>query len=227
MAIVGRNSDRLNEVAEQIKSADLPTPLTIVADVTKDGQRIVDETIKHFGKLNVLVNNAGISVHDSIYDMDITEFDRVFDTNVRSIMILTQLCVPHLEATKGNIVNISSIASLKPLPGLTGYCTAKAALDQFTKCCALDLAPKSIRVNAINPGVVRTPIFQKTGMTDEAVEKLFEQVKKEYPVGRVGEVSDTSEAIAFLADDKRASFLNGVILPVDGAATIAGVGYRN
>ncbi|XP_055325833.1 uncharacterized oxidoreductase TM_0325-like [Sitodiplosis mosellana] len=226
VAIVGRNEKGLAEVAEQIKNSGSSSPLQIVADVTKDGERIVDETIKQFGRLDVLLNNAGISVHNTICDMNCADFDRVFDTNVRSVITLTQLCLPHLEKTKGNIVNVSSIAGLKPIPTLTAYSISKAALDQLTRCCALDLASKGIRVNAVNPAVIQTPIFQKVGMTDEMVEKLFEQVKSTYPVGRVGKVTDTSAAIAFLADNEIASFFTGINLPVDGGAMVAGVGYK-
>lgn len=151
VAIVGRNEKRLNEVAEEIKKSGLARPLAIVADVTKDAERIVDETIKQFEKLDVLINNAGIGKQDNVIDADLSEFDRIFDTNIRSVIKLTKLCVPHLEKTKGNVVNVSSDAGLKPVEYLMSYCMSKAALNQFTRCSALDLAPKGIRVNAINP----------------------------------------------------------------------------
>ncbi|XP_055302818.1 uncharacterized oxidoreductase TM_0325-like [Sitodiplosis mosellana] len=223
VSIVGRNEKRLNQVAEQIKSAGSPAPLVIVADVTKDAQRIVDETIKHFGKLDVLLNNAGVVIQDNVAEINLSEFDRIFDTNVRSVITLTKLCIPHLEKAKGNIVNVSSIAGLKAIPNVLTYCMSKAALDQFTKCSALDLASKGIRVNAINPAVIRTPIFQTVGVPVEAVEQMFEEYKTKYPVGRVGEVADTSAAIAFLADNKTASFLTGILFPVDGGSMVAGV----
>lgn len=214
VSIVGRNEKRLNEVGEKIKSVGASV-YPIVADVTKDAERIVNETVHHFGKLDVLVNNAGIVIQDNVSGIDLTEFDRIFDTNVRSILILTKLCVPHLEKTKGNIVNVSSIAGLKAVPNVLTYCMSKAALDQFTKCSALDLAPKGIRVNSINPAVIRTPIFQTIGVPMDVAEEMFEQYKSKYPVGRVGEVTDTSAAIAYLADAK-SSFLTGLLLPVDG-----------
>lgn len=151
VAIVGRNEKRLNTVAEEIKNLGLVTPLAIVADVTEDAERIVDETIEQFGKLDVLINNAGIVIQDNVVQVNISEFDRIFDTNVRSAIKLTKLCVPHLEKTKGNVVNVSSVAGLKAFQNIMSYCISKAALDQFTKCTALDLAPKGIRVNSINP----------------------------------------------------------------------------
>lgn len=217
VAIVGRNAERLHKVADQIKASGAPTPFAIVADVTKDSERIVDETVKHFGKLDVLVNNAGIVSYDTTSTMQMTEFDRLFDTNVRSIINLTKLCVPHLEKTKGNVVNVSSVSGMMPVSAITSYCMTKAALDQFTKCSALDLAPKGIRVNSINPAGVRT--FQLNPEQHEQMIKSFETM---YPIGRIGETSDTNAAIAFLADDTTASFLTGILLPVDGGALVGG-----
>lgn len=222
VSIIGRNEKRLNEVAEEIKKSGSPAPLAIVADVTKDAERIVDETIKYFGKLDVLVNNAGIFVMDNVVEANMSEFDRIFDTNVRSIITLTKLCVPHLEKTKGNIVNISSVAGLKPLRNKLTYCMSKAALDQFTKCSALDLAPKGIRVNAINPAAIRTPIFDTFGLDAQQAEQMLKEFEKKYPVGRIGLVSDTSAGIAYLADEKSASFLTGILLPIDGGSMAAG-----
>lgn len=223
VSIIGRSEKRLSEVAEQIKQSGALAPLAIVADVTKDAKRIVDETIKYFGQLDVLINNAGIVITDTATKVQMPEFDRIFDINVRSVIILTKLCVPHLEQTKGNIVNVSSIGGLKPIRTVMSNCMTKAALDQFTKCSALDLASKGIRVNSINPSVIRTPIFETLGIPSQHVEKMLEDYKNKYPVGRIGNVSDTNAAIAFLADDKSASFLTGILLPVDGGCLIAGV----
>lgn len=216
VSIVGRNEQRLNQVAEQIKSDGSPAPLTIVSDVTKDAERIVDETVKHFGKLNILINNAGFGIQDNVTDVNLSEFDRVFDTNVRSVITLTKLCVPHLEKTKGNIVNISSVLGIKVLPNFMTYCMSKAAINQFTKCSALDLAPKGIRVNSVNPAAIRTSFLEVLGATHEQSDQMYEAMKGQYPLGRVGEVADTSAAIAYLADNNLASFLTGIILTVDG-----------
>ncbi len=113
IALVDRNKKNVLDVAEQIKNSGLPIPLAIVADVTTGAERIVNETIEHFGKLNVLVNNVGIGQFDNITDVQMDKFDLIFDVNVRSVVKLTQLAVPHLKKTKGNIVNTSSIAALQ------------------------------------------------------------------------------------------------------------------
>lgn len=219
IAIVGRNEQRLNAVAEQIIQSGSPKPLPIIADVTKDAERIINDTISHFGRLDVLVNNAGIVFSDTVIDFNVANFDRILNTNLRSAMILTSLAVPHLEKTKGNIVNISSVAGIKALDIYTSYCITKAGLDQFTKCTAITLGPKGIRVNSVNAGLIRTPIFETIGMTEENVEKFFKERNKDYLVGRIGEVSDTSSAIAYLAS---APFITGVLLPVDGGSLCSG-----
>ncbi|XP_055310183.1 3-oxoacyl-[acyl-carrier-protein] reductase FabG-like [Sitodiplosis mosellana] len=188
------NAKGLEDVTKQIKSVGGSTPLQVVAYVTKDAKRIVDETIKQFGKFDVLLNNAGNSNHDKIQDLKMEDFDRVFNTNVRSVVILTQLCVPHLEENEGK------------------YC-------EYFQHRRIET---NFHTNCIHPAVIRTPIFGNVGMNEETANKLFEQVKKAYPVGRVGEVSNTSEAIAFLADNEGTSFLTGIFLSVDGGSMVAG-----
>lgn len=222
VVIVGRNEKKLKEVADQIKKSGSPAPLAIVADVTKDAKRIIDETVKHFGKLDVLVNNAGFGIADNAAEADLSEFDRVFDTNVRSVINLTKLSVPHLEQTKGNVVNISSVAGIRAIAGFMTYCMSKAALDQYTRCASLDLAPKGIRVNSVNPAAVRTSFIEALGMSKEASDSIYEGLKDQYPVGRVGEVADTSAAIAFLANNETSSFLTGITITVDGGSVVAG-----
>lgn len=223
VSIVDKNGERLNEVAKEIKDSGATPPLSIVADVTKDAERIVQETINHFGQLDVLINNAGIVNMDTVIGVNLSEFDRVFDVNVRGAIILTKFSVPYLEKTKGNVLNVSSVGGLKAKVNSMTYCMSKAALDQFTKCSALDLAPKGIRVNSINPAIVRTRLFESYGSDENQYEQRLEDRKNRYPLGRVGEVSDTSAAIAYLADNDLASFLTGVLLPVDGGAMVAGV----
>lgn len=221
LALVGRDEQRLNNVADQIKAAGSPTPLIIVADVTVDSERIINETIQHFGQLNILINNAAILTKNNIETIDLADYDRIMDTNVRSVIALTKLAVPHLEKTKGNILNVSSAAGLRPKANVLAYCISKSAISMFTKCTALELAPKGIRVNGICPVTIRTPIFETSGYVADDTNEFFDSFKNIYPVGRVGEVSDTSYAIQFLVDDA-ASFFTGMLLSVDGGALTAG-----
>lgn len=204
VSIVGRNEKRLNEVAEQIIKSGSPKPLPIVADVTKDAKHIIDETVKQFGQIDVLVNNAGVFRVDSVTDFNVNEYDKLMDINLRSAIVLTNLAVPYLEKTRGNVINVSSDSGITAYGNYLSYCVSKAGLDHFTKCAAIGLAEKKVRVNSINPGDIRTPIFETIGLD---VKDYFEKAEKMYLVGRVGEVSDTSAAIEFLATQ---SFINGI-----------------
>lgn len=225
ISIVDLNEKGLQETADKIQQSNKPAPLSIVADVTQNAERIVNETIEYYGKLDILINCAGIGNFDNASSIDMSVFDKVIDINLRSIVNLTRLCVPHLEQTNGNIVNVSSTGGLKPMPSTMSYCVSKAALNQFTRCCALDLAPKRIRVNAINPAAIRTPIFQKSGITEKESQEMDKLAKRFFLVGRMGEVSDTTAAIAYLANDETASFLTGILLPVDGGLLTSGKNF--
>lgn len=216
VAIVGRDATKLNGVSQRIIDAGSAKPLEIVADVTKDADQIINKTIEHFGKLNVLVNNAGIAEFCQEPLGTVEAYDRIMNTNVRSVLVLTKLAASHLEKTKGNVVNISSIAGTIVMTHATAYAMSKAAIDHFTRCAAIELAPMGIRVNAVSPGAIETPILQKTGVD---VGNFVEGCKLSYPVGRIGQVNDTSEAIAFLASDA-ATFITGHLLTVDGGKTL-------
>lgn len=105
ISLVDRNEIGLIEISDQIKSAGAPDPLFIVADVTTDAERIIGDTVNHFGKLDILINNAGIVARNSVETIDLDEYDRIMNVNVRIIVVLSKLSVPHLEKTKGNILN--------------------------------------------------------------------------------------------------------------------------
>jgi NAD(P)-dependent dehydrogenase (short-subunit alcohol dehydrogenase family) len=109
----------------------------------------------------------------SILTMKMEDYDLSMDTNVKSIINLTQLCVPHLIATKGTIVNVSSVTGSRSFPNVLPYCISKAALDQFTKCIALELADKGVRVNSVNPGVTITQLHKRSGQNDEQYAKVL------------------------------------------------------
>lgn len=152
LVLVGRNLENLQKVASECSSTE--KILTVQADVTKpeDGKRIVDEAIARFNSIDVLVNNAGILETGTIENTSLEQYDRVMDTNMRSIYNLTMLAVPHLIKSEGNVVNVSSVNGIRSFPGVLAYNISKAAVDQFTRCVALELAPKKVRVNSVNPG---------------------------------------------------------------------------
>ncbi|XP_034190159.2 3-oxoacyl-[acyl-carrier-protein] reductase FabG-like [Osmia lignaria lignaria] len=214
LALSGRNAQNLNAVSEKCKPNKtfmVTGELTNEADV----KNIVESVVKHYGKLDILVNNAGVLENGSIENLSLEQHDRIFNVNVRSLMHMTMLAVPHITKTKGNIVNVSSVAGLRAFPGILSYCMSKAAVDQFTRCVALELAPKQVRVNAVNPGVVITNLHKSSGMTDEQLKTFFEGSKQTHALGRPGNTSEIAKAIAYLASDD-ASFVTGVTLSVDG-----------
>lgn len=215
VVLVGRNEDRLNIVADKIKSNGSFVPLVIIADISKDASKIIEKTIKHFGQLNILVNNAGIGAIDSASTVDLDKFDRIFETNIRGVVELTKLAVPFLENTNGIVVNVSSISSIKALAGGLSYCMSKAALDMYTKCASLELAPKGIRVNSVNPGMIKTPILNTMGFSEKRIEQYRESERIKTPIGRTGLVSDTTNAILYLSSEKSTA-INGISMIIDG-----------
>ena len=219
LVITGRNEVNLKKTAGNCKGE----VLVVVSDMTvgSDREKIVKETIKKFGKIDVLVNNAGIGGGGEFASIPMEQFDSIMNTNVRSIFHLTQLVVPYLIKTQGNIVNISSMAGIRSLTGASVYCMSKAALDQFTKCIALELAPKNVRVNSVNPAVIDTDFGINAGQSKADLVAYMESAKLVHPLGRVGNVDDTSNAIAFLACNGLSSFTTGTLLLVDGGRAIA------
>lgn len=217
LALAGRNLASLQNVADQCEKSCSLKPFVITGDLTNedDTKRILDSTISHYNHLDVLVNNAGILESGSIESTSLDQYDRVMNTNVRSIYHLTMLAVPHLVKSKGNIVNVSSVNGIRSFPNVLAYCMSKAAVDQFTRCVALELASKGVRVNSVNPGVVVTNLLTRQGMSEEDYATFLERTKFTHALGRPGTTEEVAKAIAFLASDD-ASFSTGDSLLVDG-----------
>jgi len=222
VVVTGRNKDNIKKIADEcakLSKQGEKAVLQVVGDITKDADldKLMKETINKFGKLDILVNNAGVSTLAPIDTPDyMKQYEKIFNTNVRSVMYLTRLAIPHLLKTKGVIVNISSCASLRPLIDCTIYNAAKSALDMFSRCLALELGPKGIRVNIINPAGVNTNFVKTSEFKPELLEKLMVGTKP-YPLGRIGEPEDIAKAIAYLASDD-SSFVTGGNLVLDGGA---------
>ncbi|XP_055851540.1 3-oxoacyl-[acyl-carrier-protein] reductase FabG-like [Episyrphus balteatus] len=217
LTLVGRNLEKLNETAAKCLGAKGEHPLVVKADITneEDVRQIVEQTLSKYSRIDVLINNAGIIENGSIEDTSLEQYDRVMETNVRSLYQLTMLAVPHLIEKKGNIVNLSSVCGLRSFPGVLAYNMSKSAVDQFKKCVALELAPKGVRVNSVNPGVIVTELHKRGGMDEETYKNFLEKCKQTHALQRPGNVDEVAAAITFLASDS-ASFITGVNLPVDG-----------
>ncbi|XP_028849714.1 uncharacterized protein LOC114798304 [Denticeps clupeoides] len=216
LALNGRDVENLADVARQCADRGAE-PLLVPGDLTDDEtvRKTVERTVAHFGRLDVLVNSAGILAMGSIETTDLEQYDKVMNVNVRSVYHLTHLCVPHLIRTKGSIVSVSSVNGQRSFPGVLAYCMSKSAIDQFTRCVALELASKQVRVNSVCPGVIITEVHKRAGLDADEYAKFLERCKTTHALGRPGEADEVAHAIAFLASDA-ATFITGVNLPVDG-----------
>jgi len=213
---VGRNTPALDELFGSAAAAEgrcSPFP----ADVTEPDApaRIVDAAMTTFGRLDVLVNAAGIIASGTIESTTDEQGDAMMDLNARAPFRLMRAAVPALERTRGCVVNVSSVAGVRAFPGVLVYCMSKAALDQLTRCAALELAAKGVRVNAVNPGVVVSNLHRRSGMTEAAYEKFLEHSKSTHPLGRVGDPAEVADLILFLASE-RAAWITGETISIDG-----------
>lgn len=220
VAVVGRNLQALQDVSEAIKGSGGEV-LAISADLGNEaeGERAIAATADRFGGLDVLVTAAGIILSAGIETTSLEQWDAIMNINLRSVFQQMKLAVPFLEKTRGNIVNISSVAGLRSFPGLLAYCVSKAAVDQLTRCAALDLAPKGIRVNAVNPGVVVTDIHRRGGMSEENYAAFLEHSKTTHPLGRVGDAKEVADLVLYLASE-HAGWITGATYSIDGGRAL-------
>jgi len=211
---VGRDSTALAELQQTLGEAQC---LTISADVSRESEiaGVVAKARETFGGIDVLVNAAGHISSGTIENTALPAWDAMMGINLRAPFLLMQQTVPSLIERRGNVVNVSSVTGLRAFPGVLAYCVSKAGLDQLTRCAALELAPKGVRVNAVNPGVVVTEIHKRGGMSEEQYENFLEHSKTTHPLGRVGQTSEVAELIYFLASD-RASWITGATYSIDG-----------
>jgi NAD(P)-dependent dehydrogenase (short-subunit alcohol dehydrogenase family) len=214
VAAVGRNEAALATLSGDINALH-GEAITLQADVTVDAPRILDETLARFGSLDVLVNAAGHLANGTIESTTLESWDSMLDINLRAVFQLMQLATPYLEKTRGNVVNVSSVTGLRSFPGVLAYCVSKAGLDQLTRCAALELASKGIRVNAVNPGVVVTEIHKRAGMSEEDYLAFLERSQTTHPLGRVGAPREVAELILYLASE-HAAWITGVTYSIDG-----------
>jgi len=213
---LGRSEKELKSLRDDLQEAQgtLKIQLADVLELTQI-EKVVNDCIETFGQIDVLVNAAGIILNGSIENTALEDWDKMMNINLRSVFSMMQRCVPYLEKTKGNVVNVSSVAGSRAFPGLLAYCVSKAAIDQLTRCSALELAPKGIRVNAVNPGVVVTSLHKRGGMPEENYQDFLEHSKTTHPIGRVGEPSEVAELIYYLASEK-AAWITGATYEIDG-----------
>ena len=170
-----------------------------------------DSVKNEFGKIDVLINNAGISSHTKLLDFSEDEYDKIADLNIKSVFVCSKVAVPYLTETKGVILNTSSMVSRDGQPSGVMYPASKYAVNGITQSLSRELAPLGIRVNAVAPGITETE------MVSALPKNMIEPLIKSIPLGRIGTPTDIANAFVFLASDM-ASYITGDVLRVDGAA---------
>ncbi|MFY1595102.1 SDR family NAD(P)-dependent oxidoreductase [Micromonospora sp. WMMD737] len=214
---VGRRAAPLAETA-----AGHPGIEPLVADVTAPGaaELIVGTATQRHGRLDVLVNNAGVAGGGPLGSLAPETVERHLATNLVAPLLLTQAAVPALTDSRGVVVNVTTSVGSRAWPGSSLYAAGKSALDSLTRSWAVELAPSGIRVVAVAPGAVDTPIGAHQGLTPQQRADVCRWQVARTPLGRIGRPEEVAWAILRLAD-RAAGFVTGVVLPVDGGAVIA------
>ena len=213
VVIVGRKESPLQETCACSKNISY-----ITGDITKTEtiEKLISVVEKEFhGQLDILVNNAGWCPVQPVAELTIADYDRAFSLDVRALVELTIHALPLIRKSKGNIINLSSVGATHRAPNLSMYVGAKAAVENFTRVWAMELAKDGVRVNAIAPGAIRTNIWNVTDLSPEAAKAHQECIAESIPFGRFGAPEEVANIAAFLASDQ-ASYVSGAIYAVDG-----------
>jgi len=211
--VVGRREAPLKELA----SVHDESVKYFQADVSKTGssEAIVEYTLKTFGRLDVLVNNAATAVIKPLSLLTDEEIDEMLAINVRSLLAMSRDAVPELEKRRGSIINISSVAAQSAVPGMAAYAATKSAVDRLTKILATELGPLGIRVNVVSPGLTQTDML--SAMPDEALRKLVDEATA---LRRLGEPEDIVPSIVWLASD-HAGWITGQVVQASGGLLLS------
>ena len=215
IACIDVNTECLADTVAAIRNAG-GTAEPVACDVTQSDRvgETVDQVVEMWGKLDILVNNAGVTRDNVLVRMKDDQWDLVLNINLRGTFLFTRAAArPMMKARTGRIINIASVSGLMGNPGQVNYSASKAGVIGLTRTVACELASRNITVNAVAPGFIATDMTAKLG------EEILQEVRKQIPLGRLGDPQDVADAVLFLASDA-ASFITGHILTVDGGLTV-------
>lgn len=210
VVIADINQETGKKVAEEIGADFIKTDVSKSEEV----QSLIEKTVEKYGKLDIMVNNAGVAVMGSALDCPDEDFEKVISINLRGVFLGTKYAARKMKDKGGVILNTASVAGLVGFNGAIGYCASKGGIVQVTKAAALDLAPFKIRVNAIAPAVIKTAMTKGFTENPDYAKTFLAQT----PLGRFGEPEEVANLFCFLASDE-ASYITGSIYPVDGGWT--------
>jgi meso-butanediol dehydrogenase / (S,S)-butanediol dehydrogenase / diacetyl reductase len=220
VCVSGRRSEPLEAVAREIGG------VAVAADTSgpEGAQRVVATALERFGRLDALVCNAGTGASGTVAEQRIERWDTVVATNLTGTFLVCREALPHLVASGGAVVTVSSLAGLRAGPASAAYCASKAGVIMLTQCIALDHGPQGVRANCVCPGWIRTPMAD--GEMDELAARRRTDHEEAYvvalahvPAGRAGGPEEVADAVAWLAGPA-SSYVNGAVITVDGGAAV-------
>jgi NAD(P)-dependent dehydrogenase (short-subunit alcohol dehydrogenase family) len=223
VALAGRRPEKLEDMAARIREDTGRRVIVVPTDVRKADQckAMVETVVAELGRIDILVNNAGgAHGHVGLHRMDLAKWDRDIQLNLSAAQYCSQAALPHLKATRGNIVNISSMAGVKGTGGVGAYSAAKAGLQMLTKVMASEWGPRGVRVNCVAPGMTATEAAHD-GWTKRDFDAAA-VAKQAFSLGRYGEMIEVAQAIVFFASDA-ASYITGETLAVSGGMPLGGM----
>lgn len=212
--ITGRSVEKVSAAAAELGVKGIAADVLDLSAI----DTAVDQVKYEFGNIDILFVNAGVFAPAPVGHISEDMFDYQMDINFKGAVFTIEKFLPIL-SDGGSIINLSSINAYTGMPNTAVYGASKAAMNSYTRTAATELAPRKIRVNAVNPGPIHTPIFGKTGMPEEQLNGLAEAMQNRIPLKRYGQPGDIAELVAFLASD-RASFITGAEYNIDGGSNV-------